>query len=54
MTKTLCSFVPHDQADLMSLYGGPAEFVRRLNYLHDQNITGESSHSLFRRSSTQP
>jgi putative alpha-1,2-mannosidase len=23
----------------MTLYGGPAAFVRRLNYLHDQNIT---------------
>lgn len=32
-------FVPHDQATLMTLYGGPAAFVRRLNYLHDNNIT---------------
>ncbi|KAF2457985.1 glycosyl hydrolase family 92-domain-containing protein [Lineolata rhizophorae] len=32
-------FVPHDQAGLMTLFGGPAEFVRRLDYLHDQNIT---------------
>ncbi|KAK4450759.1 glycoside hydrolase [Podospora aff. communis PSN243] len=32
-------FVPHDQATLMTLYGGPDAFVRRLNYLHDQNIT---------------
>ncbi|KAK5653909.1 hypothetical protein OQA88_7834 [Cercophora sp. LCS_1] len=32
-------FVPHDQATLITLYGGPAAFVRRLSYLHDQNIT---------------
>ncbi|KAK3390072.1 glycoside hydrolase family 92 protein [Podospora didyma] len=32
-------FVPHDQAALMTLYGGPEAFVRRLNYLHDKNIT---------------
>lgn len=32
-------FVPHDQATLITLYGGPEGFVRRLDYLHDQNIT---------------
>ncbi|KAF2202244.1 hypothetical protein GQ43DRAFT_318100 [Delitschia confertaspora ATCC 74209] len=32
-------FVPGDQAALISLYGGPEAFVRRLDYLHDQNIT---------------
>jgi putative alpha-1,2-mannosidase len=32
-------YVPGDQARLISLYGGPANFVKRLNYLHDQNIT---------------
>ncbi|KAL3419273.1 glycosyl hydrolase family 92 [Phlyctema vagabunda] len=32
-------FVPHDQATLISTFGGPAAFVRRLNYLHDTNIT---------------
>ncbi|TPX14021.1 uncharacterized protein E0L32_000415 [Thyridium curvatum] len=32
-------FVPHNQADLMTLYGGPDAFVRRLDYLHDQGIT---------------
>ncbi|KAK0721988.1 glycoside hydrolase family 92 protein [Lasiosphaeria miniovina] len=32
-------FVPHDQATLMTLLGGPEAFVRRLDYLHDQNIT---------------
>jgi predicted alpha-1,2-mannosidase len=32
-------FVPGDQAHLISLYGGPENFVRRLDYLHDQNIT---------------
>ena len=36
---TFTSFVPHDQATLMTLYGGPSEFVRRLDYLHDKNIT---------------
>lgn len=33
------SFVPHNQADLMALLGGPDEFVRRLDYMHDRNIT---------------
>ncbi|ORY68348.1 glycoside hydrolase family 92 protein [Pseudomassariella vexata] len=32
-------FVPHDQAKLVELYGGQKEFVRRLDFLHDQNIT---------------
>lgn len=32
-------FVPHDQARLISTFGGPKAFVRRLNYLHDQGIT---------------
>ncbi|TEA13851.1 putative secreted glycosidase [Colletotrichum sidae] len=32
-------FVPHDQGTLISTYGGPDQFVRRLNFLHDQNIT---------------
>ncbi|KAI1804491.1 glycoside hydrolase family 92 protein [Daldinia bambusicola] len=32
-------FVPHNQGDLITLYGGPAEYVRRLDFLHDQNIT---------------
>ncbi|KAI1385626.1 glycoside hydrolase family 92 protein [Hypoxylon trugodes] len=32
-------FVPHNQGDLISLYGGPDEFVRRLDFLHDSNIT---------------
>ncbi|AEO66584.1 glycoside hydrolase family 92 protein [Thermothielavioides terrestris NRRL 8126] len=32
-------FVPHDQASLITLYGGPASFVSRLNYLHDRSIT---------------
>lgn len=32
-------FVPHDQARLISTFGGPQAFVRRLNYLHDQQIT---------------
>ncbi|OLN92244.1 putative secreted glycosidase-like protein 2 [Colletotrichum chlorophyti] len=32
-------FVPHDQGTLIDTYGGPDRFVRRLNFLHDQNIT---------------
>jgi putative alpha-1,2-mannosidase len=32
-------FVPHAQAELMDLYGGPDGFVRRLDYLHDEKIT---------------
>ncbi|KAI2631164.1 family 92 glycosyl hydrolase [Xylaria nigripes] len=32
-------FVPHNQAALLSLYGGPKNFVKRLDYLHDQQIT---------------
>lgn len=32
-------FVPHDQASLITTFGGPDAFVRRLNYLHDHNIT---------------
>jgi putative alpha-1,2-mannosidase len=31
--------VPHDQAQLIALYGGPDLFVKRLNYLHDKEIT---------------
>lgn len=32
-------FVPHDQATLITKLGGPATFVRRLDYLHDTRIT---------------
>ncbi|KAK4152162.1 glycoside hydrolase [Chaetomidium leptoderma] len=32
-------FVPHNQASLITLYGGPSAFVSRLNYLHDRSIT---------------
>ncbi|KAI9726486.1 MAG: hypothetical protein M1828_001308 [Chrysothrix sp. TS-e1954] len=32
-------FVPHDQASLIKVLGGPDPFVRRLDYLHDQRIT---------------
>ncbi|KAK2027505.1 family 92 glycosyl hydrolase [Colletotrichum zoysiae] len=32
-------FVPHDQGTLIDTYGGPDAFVRRLNFLHEQNIT---------------
>jgi putative alpha-1,2-mannosidase len=37
--QTAASFVPHDQAQLIALYGGPDLFVKRLNYLHDKEIT---------------
>jgi putative alpha-1,2-mannosidase len=33
------SYVPGDQAGLIALYGGPTGFVKRLDYLHNQNIT---------------
>ncbi|KAJ4286409.1 hypothetical protein N0V90_013108 [Kalmusia sp. IMI 367209] len=33
------SYVPGDQAALIQLYGGPEGFVKRLDFLHDQNIT---------------
>ncbi|XHF97346.1 hypothetical protein AWENTII_000936 [Aspergillus wentii] len=32
-------FVPHDMATLITLLGGPAQFTRRLDYLHDKGIT---------------
>lgn len=32
-------FVPHDQATLITTFGGPDEFIKRLDYLHDKNIT---------------
>ncbi|KAI0148664.1 family 92 glycosyl hydrolase [Xylariaceae sp. FL1272] len=32
-------FVPHNQGDLITLYGGADGFVDRLNYLHDTDIT---------------
>ncbi|KAI0399948.1 family 92 glycosyl hydrolase [Xylaria palmicola] len=32
-------YVPHDQGSLVTLYGGPKNFVKRLDYLHDQKIT---------------
>ncbi|KAK4146043.1 glycoside hydrolase [Dichotomopilus funicola] len=32
-------FVPHDQASLITLYGGPSSFISRLDYLHDSAIT---------------
>ncbi|OAA53128.1 Glycosyl hydrolase 92 [Cordyceps fumosorosea ARSEF 2679] len=32
-------FVPHDQATLITLLGGPDAFRRRLDYLHDAGIT---------------
>ncbi|KAK4125595.1 glycoside hydrolase family 92 protein [Parathielavia appendiculata] len=32
-------FVPHDQATLITLYGGPSAFTARLDYLHDRSIT---------------
>ncbi|KAJ5635868.1 secreted glycosidase [Penicillium longicatenatum] len=32
-------FVPHDMAALIPLLGGPSSFVKRLDYLHEKNIT---------------
>jgi putative alpha-1,2-mannosidase len=39
LTNICLSFVPHDQASLITYFGGPAAFVERLNFLHDQQIT---------------
>lgn len=33
------NFVPHDMARLIATLGGPQQFVKRLDYLHDRNIT---------------
>jgi len=43
-----CSFVPGDQAGLIATYGGPAAFVKRLDYLHDRNITYIGNEVRFR------
>ncbi|KAL4893997.1 glycosyl hydrolase family 92-domain-containing protein [Aspergillus ambiguus] len=32
-------FVPHDMARLITLLGGPSQFVRRLDYLHESGLT---------------
>ncbi|KAI1372133.1 glycoside hydrolase family 92 protein [Hypoxylon crocopeplum] len=32
-------FTPHNMGDLISLSGGPDQFVHRLDYMHDMNIT---------------
>ncbi|KAF4633125.1 hypothetical protein G7Y89_g4996 [Cudoniella acicularis] len=32
-------FVPHDHATLITKFGGPDAFVKRLDFLHDNNIT---------------
>lgn len=33
------SFVPHDMATLITMLGGPSTFVKRLDYMHDNQIT---------------
>ena len=43
----MLSFVPHDQAQLISLNGGPSSFVSRLNYLHDQSMTNIGNEPCF-------
>ena len=40
-------FVPHDQAALIEKFGGSDEFVRRLDFLHDQHITLISNEPSF-------
>jgi putative alpha-1,2-mannosidase len=35
----LYSFVPHDQATLITKLGGPTAFIKRLDYMHDNQIT---------------
>ncbi|KAL4916223.1 glycosyl hydrolase family 92-domain-containing protein [Aspergillus aurantiobrunneus] len=32
-------FTPHDMSTLITLLGGPVQFTRRLDFLHDQGIT---------------
>ncbi|GAM34399.1 hypothetical protein TCE0_015f01954 [Talaromyces pinophilus] len=32
-------FVPHDMATLITMLGGPSTFVKRLDYMHDNQIT---------------
>ncbi|RKF57504.1 putative secreted glycosidase [Erysiphe neolycopersici] len=32
-------YIPHDQATLITKFGGPDKFVKRLDYLHDNKIT---------------
>lgn len=39
LTHAHFSFVPHDMATLITHLGGPSQFVRRLDYLHDTGIT---------------
>ncbi|KAL8359066.1 hypothetical protein RB601_008089 [Gaeumannomyces tritici] len=40
-------FVPHDRARLMTLYGGPENDARRLDYMHDQRISGIGNEPSF-------
>jgi len=40
-------FVPHDQATLIATFGGPQQFVRRLDYLHDKGITDIGNEPAF-------
>ncbi|VUC30410.1 unnamed protein product [Clonostachys rosea] len=44
-------YVPHNQADLIPMLGGPEEFTRRLQYLHDTPgllyVGNEQSYLLF-------
>ncbi|KAK8083862.1 hypothetical protein PG996_002643 [Apiospora saccharicola] len=47
-------FVPQNQGDLITIYGGPGEYVRRLDYLHDQNITNIGNVSTLHRDMTIP
>jgi putative alpha-1,2-mannosidase len=39
MTNCRTSFVPHDMATLITLLGGASTFVKRLDYMHDKEIT---------------
>ncbi|KAL2259822.1 hypothetical protein VTK26DRAFT_6363 [Humicola hyalothermophila] len=40
-------FVPHDQASLVTLYGGPSAFVSRLRYLHEHSISSIGNEPSF-------
>lgn len=37
-------FVPHDMGTLITDLGGPSMFVKRLDFMHDQNITYIGTH----------
>jgi putative alpha-1,2-mannosidase len=41
------SYVPHDVATLIQLLGGPAEFIRRLDYFHTSGLADIGNEPVF-------